>query len=739
MPDHRFSEHASQPICLVAAAADAELSGEIGDWLRRLNVPLWHHLDPRPHPAGHVVLVVVSDEAAEEQAWLNAVDAHAGDRIIPVRSGMVHAERIPQTVRDLNWIAWDPDDLPQSRSLVFVALNSDPDRYRHNRSLTVEAQAWLAEGRKQDLLIGNRKRALAARLQVRDAAGDPLAAPSELVRDFVAASVSFVQRDRRKRALRWLGRGLAGVSVVAVATVVVLALRFAGQNTQLTSLSTTGFLAAQRPDWQGVLAGATVLQGDPRGQDVARRTLMDALSERWSAGTLGLNHDAGLTDLGLTHDRLHAISVDRRNSVESWNLRTDGVEWRRSLGKGRADRMDLGADDRVLAVGGGTVVHLVRIDPWQRQDTAVPHDIETLAVSGKGDLVVVGGPAGELTAVSGGRARPLPRHQRILDLRQTTSGRVRALVRDQDRLSLLDPVSGHVFASVRRSPPRFESGTIGPDGSSVAVNDADREILYSSAHLALRPTGQAVPDGLEVLTLLSGRRIAFGGIQLGVRILDLDAGVVVGEVCRGLGSIQRIVSAPDGDMVACVNYGPAELWPTRSLSPVATPPPSEQAGHRRGNVVITGRTDGTLDVGITRPPSQPRHFRLNATRAAVTSVAIVGPSATIVAGSADGEVVQIEAVQSGFATVAHWRAPAAAPVTKIAWNSATDELTVDSGRRWWAPPNCMGCDGDRTLLGRLRARRWPCYPPNSLLHITGLTRAYLRLTVCPGSPQPVAG
>lgn len=743
MPDRWFTERTPQPICLVAAPPDAGLAREISEWLRRLHIPLRHHGDPEPHTPGHIAVVVVSDDAAEDPTWCDAIDAHADDRIIPVRSGIVHAARIPQTVRELNWIEWKSDDLPQSRSLLFAALNSDPARYHNNRSLMVEAQAWLAEGRKKDLLIGDRKRALSARLQLQDAAGDPLATPSRLVQEFVAASVSFTRRDRRRRSVRWLGRSLVLVVVVVITIGVVVTVRFAARNTRLSSLSTTSFLASQRPDWQGVLAGATLLQGDPGGRDVARRNLMDALSERWSAGTLGLNHDAGLMDLRLSHDRLHAISVDSRNSVESWSLRTDSVEWRRSLGDGRADRMDLSADDHTMAVGGGTTVRLVRLVPWQRQDTVVPHKVETLAVSGKGDLAVAGGPAGELTAVSGGRARPLPRHQRILDLRQTTSGDIRALVRDKDRLSLLDPLTGHVYASVHRAPPRFESGTIGPDGSSVAVNDAEREILYSSAHLVLHPTGQAAPDALEVLTLLPGRRIAFGGIQLGVRILDLDAGVVVGQVCRGLGSIQRLVSAPDGDMVACLNFTPAELWPTRSLSPVAAPPRDDLAGltpvGHRGDVVVTGRTDGTLDVALSPPSAQPRRFRLNATRSAVTSVAVVGPRATIVAGSASGEVVQIEPVQAGFAIVAHWRTPVTAPVTKIAWNGASDGLTTESGGAWWMPPDCVGCSGDADLLGRLRSREWRCYPPKALRNITRSTRTFLGLTVCPASPRPVAG
>ncbi|SMC65689.1 WD40 repeat domain-containing protein [Kibdelosporangium aridum] len=734
MPDHKDVEIPA--VNIVASEADRSVRNLLANGLSNMGMPI------ATDASGASTVVVLSTEALTDPEWRRQLQRHADTRIVPVTVGTIPSSSdVPSAVGDINWVVWEPENTLGSRSRVFSALRSDLSRYQTARSLTAEANAWLAEGRSPHLLISDRRRAQSAVDHLRDAVHDPLAALPQHVLEFVTESYRVRRKDRTKQLRKWGVRGLATVVVVALTVSVVATVRVLVKNNNLASQGNYPTFISERPDRLAMLSAANLLQGDVANETVARQVIAAQLPLPWSMGALNVDSDANVLDASVSEHGDRVLTVDARANLALWDTRTDTAFWRRNLGDGNYATLDASPD---LARAVATVrsdLYFVHLNPWHIKRVGLPTEPTSVAY----DLtrgVAVAATDSAIYIVSADGFRQLGKYT-ILALRRTTAGDVRALVRDGGQLAIIDPVAGKTIASTQLPEWRFEVGALGPDGRSAAVTAADRQILFATDNLAFTRTGQAVPDVVSILAILPGGRIAFAGGQFGVRILDSRTGLTLGTVCRSFGVNQSIVAAADGDVVACLNYATVDLWRTAHLSPVLPPaagkPLGSSASLTVGEVSVSGDVTGRITV-TTSAHGQSRQTKVLAAHGPITAIMISPDGRSVVAGSADGEVAQLSLSSDGVMAVVNWQAPDGAPVTQVGWADEPGRLLAHTeAGNWWTPSSCDHCDDTTQLVAHVRARMWGCYTENQIEFLTDETKKALGVSLCQHVPDAEAG
>ncbi len=693
--------------------------------------------------SGPSTVVVLSPPALADTEWRRAVQRHADTRIVPVALGtMPSGADVPSVVQDINYVPWDPENILDSRSRVFSALRSDLSRYQTARSLTAEANAWLAEGRSPHLLIGDRRRAQLAVDHLRDAMHDPLAAPPQHVLEFVAESYRLRRKDRTKQLRKWGVRALAALIVVALTVSVVITVRTLVKNNNLAFQGSYPTFIGERPDRLAMLNAADLLQGDVANETVARQVITAQLPQPWSIGALNVDTDANVLDAAVSEHGDRVLTIDAGGNLALWDTQTDTAFWRRNLREGNYATLDASPDMAKAVATVRSDLYFVQVQPWHSTRVGLPAQPTSLAYDLAHGLAVAATESAIYVVSADGRIREADKRN-VLALRRTTAGDVRALVRDGGQLAITDPVAGTTIATAALPEWRFESAALGPDGRSAAVTAADRQILFAADNLVFTRTGQAVPDAVSALAILPGGRIAFAGGQFGLRILDSRSGLTLGTVCRTFGVNQTIVAAADGDVVACLDYAMVDLWRTAQLSPVQPPTAGKSLGGSTsmtaGDLTVTGDASGRITV-TTSVQGQRRQANVPTTHGPVTSVLISPDGRSVVAGSADGEVAQLSLTSDRVTPVVNWQAPDGAPVTQVGWADQPGRLLArtDAGN-WWAPASCDHCDETTQLVAHVRARLWGCYTANQIEFLTDESKQALGISLCQHVPDAEAG
>ena len=737
------TEPEDQTVRVISCAADRTVADELSGSLRTMGVRI---LAEGADAASAIVLI--SATAVHDAAWREEVARRSGARLVPVAIGDVRPGDVPAVVAELNWIAWDPSNAAAACTTALVALNGDLDRYRLHRALVAEAGAWAAGSCSKHLLIQDRTRAKAAGAHLRQATGDSLARPTEEMRAFVAASLVLTKRARRRQRRRWVWRALAALVAVVVLAALYTDLRTGGAGSRVSVIAAYSSLSGGRPDRVAVLSVDAMVRDDAHNGNVARVTLRQALSERWSEGVIGAMTDARIQYARPVLRGTRILTLNGLGELASSRRDTLDVEWRRPLHAGAfPTALDATDDGRRAAVTAGRRLLVLALGPWRREVVTLPAQAESVALAPADGAIAVGTGDGRVLAVSlraPHRVRTVARGSAVLALRRTASGHARALVRlDALRLSLVDAIAGRTLATARRRSWQFERGAIGPDGEAVALTLPDRQIAYAPRRLGLRPTGQAVPDVVDVLEVLPGARVAFGGATDGVALLDVSQGLVLGRVCSSLAAVRGLWAADDTDLVACGDQQVIELWRTRDLSPV-TPPRdrrmlSDRLRMRQGEVTVAGHADGTATLVTRWRRGAPVSRRIHVAHAAVTASAIVPPVPTAVFGAADGEVTEVD-VAYGAGEVSHWTAPDRAAVTDVGWTSDRRRLLVHTAAgNWWSPWSCSDCGSARAMVGHVAARIWGCYVPQLVDITSKQTRELLGIHTCASLPEPSGG
>ncbi len=723
-------------------SSDDRVADDLATGLRTLGLAVQR--TPSDDP-GVSAVVVLSRAALADPAWLSTVaglDA-AGVRVIPVQAEDIDAAAAPAVVTDVNWIRWAGPGSARTLADVFAAVTADPARYRRHRSLTGQARAWAAANRDPALLITDHRDAEEAADHIDAAAGDGIARPSGLTREYVMASAVLARRRRGGARKGWLA-GTAAVLVFAgVIALTVVAVRGRGSANRLTGLvSSVPIIAGDRPDWAGELSGAILLQGNDEQRETARRALRTMLDQPWPGTTLGAGHDVLFTDTVPVAGG--ALTVDGLGTLTRWETAGGSVRWRRQL-TGMPTVLDATPDGRTIAAADGRSLQLITEQPWRRETVTLPADAIRLAVLPAAQVVVVATKDGGLTSI-GLRApharTPIGRFTTVLDVRRVTGGATaRAVVVTRGgRVALVDTRSHRVAEQAPIPLPgdlTSAAAAIGADGSTVAVTGGNRTLYLRTAGSPLHSTGALVGEG-AVLTVLPGAQIVHGSDQYGTRVLDGRTGTTTDPFRAASPKPTIMRTSDDGHTVLLSNGLGTEVWSGDTLAPIARPGPVGGLGTTTRSAVDGTTIKGTEDgiVVITHGDTQP--YRVRAVRGAVTTVKLSAGGAAAVVGSALGEVTEVDVDHRTVVT--RWAAPDGRPVTAIGWAAAPGRLTVrTAGGIWWSPRTCGGCGTDGPLLAALRDRITGCSREDNLAEMTEDTRRDLGLRVCRKSPPPEAG
>ena len=400
-------------------------------------------------PMAERVVVVISHDATGDIRWKRVVERLQADRLAPVKVGQVDQDRVPKQLQAPNWIVWSPDEPIKSRADIFTALHSDIVHYRTHRDLHIEASVWNAAGRPDHLLINSRKRARRASQHIRDTERDVLAAPSQLITDYVMASERECSRQSRRRARRWWILGAIVGVVALVATSVIVALGTAGRANNLSAMgNATPWMIESRPDRVAMLSAGVLLVDGLTDRNLARFTLARALSEQWSAGVIGTVHSSRSVAALISADERQTLTFDGEGTLTTWDNETLEVVWRRAIpGTGPTGVLDADPRRSLVAIGSGNQLHVVRLNPWQDTATSLTGIATDIAVAPSEGYVAVQTDGALLIAgLDGSTPIAAPIDGSILDLQQMDDGSVRALLRQGDQLTIVDPRTGEVIS-----------------------------------------------------------------------------------------------------------------------------------------------------------------------------------------------------------------------------------------------------------------------------------------------------
>lgn len=735
-----------QSVVLLAAAADEGRRNAIRSALSQFAVPV----QDRPPAAGPIrVVVVLSGDAVQDDDWLDeieALEATGRARFIPVSLGGFDDTRVPAGLRDLNWVRWDLDG-PGSAVDLFEAINGDPELYAEHRTLSAEAQLWAESGRADEYLLSDRRRVERAISHLHRSQGDTLARVTPTLEAFVERSREQARKHRRRSIRRRVVRTAITVFVAAfVVSAVALMRDNVKTNRMSIALDTT--YNTDFPSRSAELAAATLIQGFGAAKPMARDVLQEVIPRAWGEGVLGLNHDAAIMVAAASPGSRSLYTADSDGAVTRWDRRTGVPLERHRFTRARLTAIDVASDGRRLAVAAGSELWVVDARTWRARAHTLTGSAVRVVIAAADDAVIAQ-TEDRLVAIdldTGADVRTVRATGGALDLRRLANGHARGLVRrPRDEMLLVDPVSGRRHARAVVAPWRGERAAIALDGRRVVRIAPDNQIEDAPAGLQFKPTGLAAGEGTEVLSVLHGDRVAYGGGEFGIRVAELRSGLDLGEICTGLTAVDEVTQLPDEPAVICTNSFLVEVWDPTETAPVTRPPRLLERGrgatYTKEPFKVTGRPDGRLrlrfshdgkvdQTGITTPALRWSAVTLHPT------------TLHVVAGTDRGRVVGFDVGDDGqFSPVLNWQLPDGARVQQLGWDAETAEwLYVRSAsKRWWRVRACVNCSRDGRLVELARSRLQMCEVSKAHREITEDARKLLRLRVCPESPSPAGG
>ena len=741
----------SEPVALLATPEDREIASTISRWLDDNDDPVLP-LDTSGIDNSGVgtagirttsaIVPLASRAAAADPAWHAAIENLECDRLIPVRVDAVPADDLPPVLATRNWVDWSPDD-ERNRTAILHALRNDVDDFRAAKALQSEAEVWDRAGRPNYLVISSAERIRASQRHLRAAALSPT---SEVVSRYLRASEKDLRRQARNRWGRWAYRAIALMVAAALVVVIPTALRSAARSNDTAALAMNALSTIDnRPDRLAMLSAATILQPGYSDDGPARVTLVDTLARPWAAGYLGQDKSVRQIAAVLTADERRAITLNDEGNLTAWDTWTLQVLWRHTAASPQpVGLLDADPTGAKVVIASGTTLHIVDTDSWQQTTTPLPVAPTGLALAPADGYVVV--TAGQMLIVdaANGRASPAPIQGEILALRQTADGHALALIRQDEKLVLADPRTGSIVARATRPSHPFERAAIGRDGT-VTWTGPDRQLYLGSDGLDLAPTGQAVPDAVEVLQPMSDGRVAFGGAQFGVRIYDHRAHAEVGQICLAPfdGGTEQLVVSPTEDLSGCIDGYGVELWRTRDLSPLASagPTPIGRSTHATAGVYdVDGSADGGLTLTWHPTPEHPDREQVHTAVDGTAVTAVAAGARWFIAGTGDGHVAQYSFSPDAIVPTGWWTVPGGKPVIAVGPdpNDETAILAETAGGLQWRVSSCLLCaTDDAILIGQMKRRLWGCYTESQLEQLNPDIRRLLGVKVCPPMPDPV--
>lgn len=707
------------------AEADAETAARIATLLEEGGVEIVA-ADSAPAPDGLVVLI--SDAAFGADGWPPLDWVRERNRLIPVRVGAVDEQRVPERLRELNWIDWSLERPAQALGFVVAGLLSDPSRYRISRQLAHEAASWVEAGRPASHLIGDRRRARRMKELLQTLDSDPLASLDEATIEFVAVSDRATRKSRRRRLL-W--RGLAAVAVMAAIGGVPtgIAALEASSRTNRASIVTAGDDAVldQLPEWSAINGAALMLEGSPAQRRLGRSALLQAMVRPWETSDTTFIDSARSAATFRDGTRAAVIAlVPGGSGFALFDVRRGLTLATVSLDR-RYDWIDIDPDERTAVVAGYGAAEVVLRTGRNRSLTRRGPFVGVAALRGQVALWTAGGRL-ELLDRPSGHQREVSYHSAVLDVVPAPRGRGGMVLvsEGRGRFAIRRLPGGEVVAGTRLAGPVEEVGTLHPDGRRAVVAGGGQLWTFDAA--SARPTGIATPIVLNDIEWVGGERLVLASDSERGEVIYLPRAQRLGEVCASAPSLLSVWVEPGGETVSCGGDGrsfwrlpPAPLEagvPRRADPPSAVRSPYATVQIRGRRERILGR--GELGSGVTGW-SQPFDSAIAA--------AVFSPrSHQLALGSKRGTVALLGLTRRGAESLTFWMAPDRAPIVDLRWRGQL--LAETASGQLWRVPDCPHCETNRGLLATARARLSGCFSERQLTWISTEVRRRLNLREC---------
>jgi hypothetical protein len=673
------------------------------------------------------LVVLLSEAAANDPDWRDIAEHAAADRLIPVRLSPVAARWVPDRLAAINWIDWRHADPIASLGAILGALYSDPARLALTRQLTNEAKTWEDANRGTGLLIDDLKHAERMSDLLRELTDDERVSPASIVPEYVAASLAYSRRLRRRRR-RWrIGAAvlLLFVGSWAMDAVPQIINRSKMNRAAIVTLSGDG-LVDQSTAWTAINAAQLLIEGTKTQKQLGRQTLTQALDRPWDIGEVDFI-DSALAAAPFDHGRLAAIlalSHTGHSGVAIVDPGAGTLEATFSLPRRFGEISADSNNHIVLSQPGLAVLDL-------RRHTYFP--IVTKGVSQawalrRGDIV--SREAGELVVRDGaGKRLRLLGHYLGLDARGTSGGAGAVLAEtDSHAISVLDASTGRVVLH-GRLPTTFTDGALAPDGRHAAIAGTDGQVWIVGPGNTVRSTGIAVPAGGQLLWPAAAKLVVMSD-GTGGTVVGLPGGETLGRICVSAPQLRAPHADPDAEVVTCDARG---FWRL---------PPGPVAGRWTGAAklpktlssrIAEATFDGSyLRLQLNTDPKHPRATGWSAPLASRITAAAWSPGGDqLLIGSDNGGVAILGFGHGAAGELTETNVPDAAPVSSVSWASGTGTpLARTSAGHTWRVPACDGCGGDDGLLAVLRRRIGGCFTKRQLANTTLRVQRRLGLRRC---------
>ena len=551
-------------------------------------------------------VVFLSATGLSHPGWLE--EAAASVRLIPVRVGAIRAELVPERLRELNWIDWQPDNVRATFGYVLAGLLSDPGRRDLSRQLSHEAEAWERSGRRNALLINDNRRARRMLDVLHDLDADRLAVPSDTMRQFVQRSVK-VSRPRYRRR-RW--RMIAGVvlAVTALATVAVAlpAIRLGAYNNN-ESIVTSGdhYMLADLPEWSAANAAALLADGTPAEQALAQVTLIQALDLPWEIDALQLKQAPATVPFRHGTEAVAAVGTGTTSVVMVINVVTQRVLWSTIVPGGRYFLSVSPDGGTALGVGpAGAIVISLATHAWRRIAAGTRFEDGEL---GSGGMAVVRLADVHLAVlnIATGAVTDFGAYPALISVApRTPGGPATGLVQTRaDRIELIRLPSRRVIAAMPGNPS-LEVGAIAPDHRHAVIEGGDGQFWTFGAGQPAEPTGIAVPAVPSGLLWSTGHRLLVYSQDQRGQVYYLPRAELLGTICREDTRLLDVIPDYGSDVVTCEGQGGATFWrlPTGPLA--GRLGPDRRPGPRPGSRSPRGQASSRSAGRAWRPAGSSR-------------------------------------------------------------------------------------------------------------------------------------
>jgi hypothetical protein len=718
--------------------SDADRAGQLATLLSGAGVTV---LPPAALvDAADAVVVFLSAKGLGSPEWVAQATAitQTATRLIPVRVGTIDDEQVPGRLREVNWIDWRPGSVEATFGSVLAGMLSDPDRRDVSRRLLHEAEAWVRSGRSDALLIADYRQARRMAAVLRDLAADRLAAPTDVMRQFVQRSIK-VSRPKYQRRRLGVILGVGGtVLALLVASAAIPAIRL-GTYDDKESVVIAGdpALLQDLPEWSAANAAALLVHGTPEEQALARTTLLQALNQSWEIDSLQWEV-APESSVPFDHGQLAVVSYDAGLAII--NVDTQRAVWATVEPGGpyflSVDPAGQTAVGLALSGPGAIVINLARHTVRRIAATTEFSDSSQASYGelGNDGVAVVRLPGqhlGELNTVTGAVSELRAYSSVLAVAARTATGTASALVRRADgRVDLVTVPSGRVLASLPGTPAAT-AGAISPDGRYAIVDGGDGQFWKIGTGQPAAPTGIAAPAVLSGVAWATGNRVILASEDQRGQVYFLPRAEPLGDICTQSDRLFAIVPDPGSAVVSCESQGNATFWRL---------PPGPLPGRQPGESTASSSTSGPVTVTtsdtqieIRGPGVDSGMFQPLSTKISVIDVADGGQR--VIVGDTLGEVAVIDVEQGYTQEVVAWNDPDHSPIRAVGWDSGPVATTA-SGQTWRVT-DCADCGTDAGLLRAYRARITGCFTQRQLQYMATSTWQSLGLRECTvQAPEP---